>query len=154
MKDTNMVDLTNVSNLIGVLQVLSGGDDRQVKKVEKTLKPFLKNVNCVLPLMQILCGGSDDAVRQQAGLLLKKKIATFASRFTSQQQTALKTQLVDRLLAENTSAVANTVAEIIAATTASLQWPELAQLLQQLINSPNERHRVLTFTLLSEVSGL
>lgn len=149
-----MVDLTNVQNLTGVLQVLSGGDDRQVKKVEKTLKPFLKNVNCVLPLMQILCGGSDDAVRQQAGLLLKKHIARFVSRFTSQQQATLKTQLVERLLAENTTAVANTIVGIIAVTTSSLQWPELTQLLKQLINSPHEQHRVLAFTLLSEVREL
>ncbi len=146
-----MVDLTNVQNLTGVLQVLSGGDDRQVKKVEKTLKPFLKNVNCVFPLMQILCGGSDDAVRQQAGVLLKKNISQFASRFTSQQKATLKTQLVERLLAENTTAVANTIIGIIAATTV-LRWPELAQLLKQLISSPNEQHRVLAFALLSEVS--
>eukprot|EP01040_Poterioochromonas_malhamensis_P002288 gene2288-2431_t len=149
-----MVDLTNVQNLTGVLQVLCGGDDHQVQKVEKTLNPFLNNVNCVLPLMQILCGGSDDAVRQQAGVLLKKKIGYFASRFTSQQQSSLKTQLVERLLAETTTAVANTIVGIIAATTVSLQWPELAQLLKQLINSPNEQHRVLAFTLLSEVSAV
>lgn len=146
-----MVDFTNVSNLIGVLQVLSGGDDRQVKKVEKTLKPFLKNVNCVLPLMEVLCGGSDDAVRQQAGLLLKKKIATFASRLTSQQQGLLKSQLVERLLAENVMAVASTIVGIIATATISLQWPELASVLKQLVQDPNEKHRILAFTLVSEV---
>eukprot|EP01040_Poterioochromonas_malhamensis_P017066 gene17066-19530_t len=149
-----MVDLTKVSNLIGVLQVLCGGDPRQVQKVEKTLKPFLKDVNCILPLMQILCGGTDDAVRQQAGILLKKKISTFASRLTSQQRTLLKNQLVDRLLTENVMAVAATVAGIIATITISLPWPELASVLKQLINDPIEKRRILTFTLLSELSDV
>lgn len=147
-----MIDLTKIPNLIGVLQVLCGGDTQQVQKVEKTLKPFLKNVNCILPLMQILCGGADDAVRQQAGILLKKKIAPLASRLTAQQQTLLKSQLIERLLTENVMAVASTVAGIIATVTIPLPWPELASVLKQLINDPIEKRRILTFTLLSEVS--
>jgi len=149
-----MVDLTKVSSLIGVLQVLCGRDPRQVQKVEKSLKPFLKNVNCVSPLMEVLCGGSDDAVRQEAGILLKKKIATFAPKLTTQQQKVMKNRLVEQLFAENSMAVANTIAGIIATATVSLQWPELASVLEQLIKDPNEKHRILALTLVSELSGV
>ncbi len=146
-----MVDLTNVSSLIGVLQVLCGGDPRQARKVEKTLNVFLKNLSCVSPLMEVLCGGSDHAVRQQAGILLKTKIATFAPKLTAQQQTVLKNRLVERLFLENVLPVAGTIAGIIAMITTSLEWPELASVLKQLIGNPNEKHRILASTLVSEV---
>ena len=82
---------------------------------------------------------------------MKKKIATFAPKLTTQQQKAMKNRLVERLFAENSMAVANTIAGIIATATVSLQWPELASVLEQMIKDPNEKHRILALTLVSEV---
>lgn len=146
-----MVDLTNVQKLIGVLQVLCGGDPSQVQKVEKTLQPFLSNENCIFPLMEILSHGGDDAVREQAGRLLKKEIGGLFSKFSLQQQTTLKNQLVEKLLSERNSALYHLIAAIIVGTTYKVPWPELASLLKRLVNDKNEKNRLLAFILLSEV---
>lgn len=146
-----MVDLTNFQNLIGVLQVLCGGNPSQVQKVEKTLEPFLSNENCIFPLMEILSHGSDDAVREEAGQLLKKRIGGLFSRFSLQQQTTLRNQLVEKLLSERNSALFHLIAAIIAGTTYEVPWPELTSLLKRLVNDENEKNRFLAFILLSEV---
>jgi len=152
-----MVDLNNVNNLVVVLQLLCANDSATIKQGEKALKPFLKNASCAIPLMQVLRGGSDDAVRHQAALLLRKKMEKFYPKYNAQQQATLRTELVGFLLSEQTPVIATAIAGMIAATASAIyknkgQWPEVFQLLLQLVQDPNEKHRILTFKLLSELA--
>jgi hypothetical protein len=151
-----MVDLNNIHNLIHVLQALSANDTASVKKAEKILKPFLKNSHSAVLLMQVLKNCDDVTARHHAALLLRKKIGGFYSKYNAQQQNTLKTELVGLLMSEPTGNIATAIAGIIAAVAESVykakgQWNELFQLLLQLVQDPNEKHRTLTFKLLSEV---
>jgi nitrate reductase assembly molybdenum cofactor insertion protein NarJ len=154
-----MVDLNNIHNLIHVLQALSANDTASVKKAEKILIPFLKKAHSAVLLMQVLKNCDDVAARHHAALLLRKKISGFYSKYNAQQQNTLKTELVGLLMSEPTGNIATAIAGIIAAVAKSVykgkgQWNELFQLLLQLVQDPNEKHRTLTFKLLSEVSFL
>jgi hypothetical protein len=153
-----MVDLTNIQNLVGVLAMLNVSDTGTVKKAEKALKPFLKHPTSALPLMQILRSTEDNAVRHQAALLLRRKIDKYFPKYTAQQQATLKTELVNYLLAETYGPIATAVAGIIALTAKAIyhhkqSWPEIFQLMLQLAQDPNEKHRILAFKLLGEVSN-
>lgn len=151
-----MVDLTNIQNLIQVLQMLTANDTATVKKAEKILKPFLTHPTSALPLMQILRTCEDVAVRHHASLLLRKKIEKWYPKYTPPQQATLRTELVNFMLAEQTGSIATAIAGIVAKTAAVMykgkqEWPEIFQLLLQLAQDPNEKHRILAFKLLGEV---
>ena len=151
-----MQDLNNINTLVAVLQALCANDTATVKKAEKTLKPFLKNPSSAIPLMQVLRSGADDSARHQAALLLRKKLAGYYPKYNAQQQATLRNELISALLAEQVGTIATAVAGIVAATANAVykgrsEWPEIFQLLLQLVQDPNEKHRTLTFKLLNEV---
>lgn len=153
-----MVNLNNVTNLVGVLTLLCDDDANTVQKAEKTLKPFLKTSASAVPLMQVLVGGSDDAVREKAATLLKKRIGAFYPSYTREQQNQLKAQLLSQLLSEQSKAVANAVCGVVGSVAGAIysnhqQWHELFEFIFQLIaQDPDEKHRVLAFSLLAVVS--
>mmetsp|Transcript_21294 Transcript_21294/g.23133 ORF Transcript_21294/g.23133 Transcript_21294/m.23133 type:complete len:1129 (+) Transcript_21294:26-3412(+) len=150
-----MVNLNNVTNLVGVLTLLCDDDANTVQKAEKTLKPFLKTSASAVPLMQVLVGGSDDAVREKAATLLKKRIGAFYPSYTREQQNQLKAQLLSQLLSEQSKAVANAVCGVVGSVAGAIysnhqQWHELFEFIFQLIaQDPDEKHRVLAFSLLA-----
>ena len=59
--------------LAKVLEMLSTGDTKTIKKGEKLLKSFMSNENCVMPLIEQIRGNSNEASRAHAALMLKKK---------------------------------------------------------------------------------
>lgn len=153
---TPAVDLSNEANLIGVLRMLNANDTAAIGNAEKMLKPFLKHPSSAVPLIHLLRTCQEVPVRHHASLLLKKKLAGYYVKFTAQQQQEIKTQLVSLLLAEPNGAVATGIAGAIAAVASAVfsghqQWNELFSLLLQLSQDPNERQRVITFKLLTEV---
>ncbi len=151
-----MSDLSNQNNLLQVLQMLSAPDTAVIKKAEKTLKPFLKQPTSAVHLINVLGGCPDLACRHHAALLLKKKIGTFYPKYNGQQQGELRGGLIQLLINEQDSNVATAIAGVIAVTAkavfgAKQQWPEVFNLLTQLSQDPNERLRILSFKLLTEV---
>jgi hypothetical protein len=152
-----MGDLFNPDNLLQVLRMLSAPDTAVIKKAEKLLKPFLKQPTSAVSLVNVLGGCPELACRHHAALLLKKKIGRFYSSYNLQQQQELRGGLIQLLINEQDSNVATGIAGIIGATAkaafaAKQQWPEVFALLTQLSQDPNERLRILSFKLLTEVN--
>jgi hypothetical protein len=150
------VDFSNPANLIQVLQMLNANDTATIKTAEKALKPFTKDPANAAMLISILGSCGDGAVRHHAALLLRKKLGSFYPKYPAAQQTLLKGELIRLVLAEPDSDVATAIAGAIAATASAAfelqqQWPELFALLVQLLAEPEDRLRILTFKILSEV---
>lgn len=153
------VDFSNPANLIQVLQMLNANDTATIKTAEKALKPFTKDPANAAMLVSILGSCGDGAVRHHAALLLRKKLGSFYPKYPAAQQTLLKGELIRLVLAEPDSDVATAIAGAIAATASAAfelqqQWPELFALLVQLLAEPEDRLRILTFKILSEVNYL
>lgn len=153
------VDFSNPANLIQVLQMLNANDTATIKSAEKALKPFMKDPANAALLVGVLGSCGDSAVRHHAALLLRKKLYDFYKKYPVPQQTLLKAELIRLLLAEPESEVATAIAGAIAGTASASfemqqEWPELFNLLVQLLAEPEERLRILTFKMLTEVSLL
>jgi hypothetical protein len=153
------VDFSNPANLVQVLQMLSANDSSTIKTAEKALKPFLKEPSNAAMLMGVLGTCADGAVRHHAALLLRKKLNGFYPKYPATQQTMLKAELIRLILAEPESDVATAIAGAIASTASAAfemgqQWPELFNLLVQLLAEPEERLRILTFKILGELAEM
>lgn len=150
------VDFSNPANLIQVLQMLNANDSATIKSAEKALKPFLADPTSAAMLINVLGTCADGAVRHHAAILLRKKLNKFYPKYPQAQQEMLKAELIRLILAEPESDVATAIAGAIASTASAVfeakqQWPELFNLLIQLLAEPEERLRILTFKLLGEV---
>jgi hypothetical protein len=153
-----MSDLFNPENLVPVLRMLSNPEASVVKRANKSLKPFLQEPTSAVSLVNVLVRCPEVACRQQAALLLTKKIGRFYSCYNRQQQEELKVGLVHLLVNEPDSHVATAIVDVICATakavfTARQKWPEIFSLpsILQSAQNPNERSRLLCFKLLTEV---
>eukprot|EP01038_Epipyxis_sp_PR26KG_P004790 gene4790-6717_t len=151
------MDLTNPHNLSNVLSLLSANDTETIKNGEKLLKPFLKKSNCVRHLLTQIQHSPDVNIRHHAALLLKKKIGLFFSKFKSNEQIQLKTDLITSVVIESAKPVATAIAGSIASLAKHIfqsggTWDELFGLLISLQQDPMEAHRALTYNLLSQMS--
>lgn len=150
------VDFSNPANLIQVLQMLSANDTSTIKTAEKALKPFMKEPSNAAMLIGVLGSCTDAAVRHHAALILRKKLNGFYPKYPVAQQILLKSELIRLILAEPDSDCATAIAGAIASTASAAfeggqEWPELFNLLVQLLAEPEERLRLLTFKILGEV---
>lgn len=67
------INLMDPTALAGVLEMLSTGDTKTIKKGEKMMKSFVSSENSVMPLIEQISGNSNEASRTHAALMLKKK---------------------------------------------------------------------------------
>lgn len=153
------VDFSNPANLIQVLQMLSANDTNTIKTAEKALKPLLKQPQNAVLLINVLRTCEEVPVRHHASLLLRKKVGAFYSKYPAKEQTELKAELIRLLLAEPSSEVATGIAGAVAAVAEaafdlSQSWEELFALLIKLPQEPDERLRLITYKLLTEVNCL
>jgi hypothetical protein len=152
-----VVDFTNPVNLIQALQMLSANDTSTIKTAEKALKPFLKEHGNAVLLINILRTCPEVPVRHHAALMLRKRLAKFYPKYLPSEKLELKNILLQIFLSETASEVATAIAGAIAATAegvfkAGETWEDLFNLLIRISQEPEERLRVLSFRLLSEVT--
>ena len=154
-----VVIVNNPADLVNVLTMLSANDTNIVKQGEKALKPILKQPMCLPALLNIV-GSREltEVVRHQAAVLLKKK-ATLYSKFNESEKVSIRAQFLSAMVNENVkvigTALAGAVAALAKASMASkhpTQWPELFQAIMTLAQHPEERLKVLTYSLLAQVS--
>lgn len=151
------MDLTNLENLAGVLSMLNENDTSKVKSGEKMLKPFVKKTQCIFPLFNVLKSVDNQAIRLQAALLLKKKIATLYPKLNINEKQEVRNASLACLLSEPENVVSTGIAGIVANMARAIfssneNWKELFDLLIQLYQDPNEKLRILNYKLLEQVS--
>ncbi len=167
-----MADLSDPLYLEQVLEALGANNTEIIRQAEGVLRPFLKSPNCLAPLLQQIEHSTKVYVRHVGALILKRKYESLSQLFDlitiscrinnlySQCDLNGRQHIKSTLLRLMTSEVVNVVRTAIAGVAATLakvvfstddSWEEIFGILVQLLESPDEHMRSLSFNLLGQV---
>ena len=138
-----------MQELHGLLQQANVPDTSTVKAATEALQTrYLKNAQAVPALFEILATSPELAVRQLAGVELRKKLAKSTKVWTKQSvevRDQIKSRLLDLIAQENNNLLRNGIARVIAEIARKElphnAWPALLPWLYESAESPNAAQR-------------
>lgn len=111
---------------------------------------------CIPALFQIYHSATDLAIKQSAGILVRKKIGQFWDKLGQQIQEIIKTNVLQHVATDPTPVLRNCAADIIGAiakiTVPKGQWPDLMSFLKQCTESENAQFRNVGIKLLGDIA--
>ena len=137
---------------------MNTGDTETIKTGEKTLNGYIASPASVSGLLGQIMTVTDVDVRQQAALLLKKKINKHFKAFDKGTQENIKATLIQLITAEPERRVRSGIAGVIACLSkialkyGAGAWMEIFSLLTTLSQHIDSSYRSLCFVLLTELA--
>ncbi|XP_043514170.1 importin-4-like isoform X1 [Frieseomelitta varia] len=144
-----------------ILSKLLVADSTSIQQGTAELREAFKNQENTLALCRLIASSANPQIRQYAAVLLRKHYAKEKHWFKLPQyiRTELKGLILQTLLNESEKIVKNAIAQltgiIVKHELPNYAWPEMLQLLQQLITSDNLTNKELglyTLSILTETS--
>lgn len=111
--------------------------------------------DCVPALFQIYHSAADPAIKQLAGITVRKKIGRFWDQLNPQVQEIIKANALQHVVSDTTPVLRNCAADIIGAiakvTVPKGQWPDLMTFLGKCTESENPQFRNIGIKLLGDI---
>ena len=160
MRDTQNMDPQFVAQLEQTLSAITQPSSTGLKEATKTLQSQFYTQSVAVPaLIHILQNSSDNALKQLAGVEVRKLIPKFWEELDPAVKTDIKASLLQTAFSEPTEIIRHANARVIAAIGSeeldSNSWPELIPNLIQAASSDESQNRqISSFILLSVLEEL